>query len=42
MSDVAVPLSAIRSVRVVPDGLAATRGLRPAGLGIPGYRKLGT
>ena len=40
--DVEVPLSAIRAVRVVDDGLSAARGLRAPGLGIPGYRLLGT
>ena len=40
--DVEVPLSAIRAVRVVDNGLAAARGLRAPGLGIPGYRMLGT
>ena len=37
-----VPLSAVRSVTVVPDGLAAARGLRAPGLGLPGRRKIGT
>ena len=37
-----VPLSAVRSVDVVPDGLAAARGLRAPGLAIPGRRKVGT
>jgi hypothetical protein len=37
-----VPLSAITWAEVVSDGLAATRGLRAPGLGVPGYRKIGT
>ncbi|MFP3712586.1 hypothetical protein [Puerhibacterium sp. TATVAM-FAB25] len=37
-----VPLSAVRSVEVVPDGLAAARGLRAPGLALPGSRKIGT
>jgi hypothetical protein len=37
-----VPLSAVREVEVVPDGLAATRGLRAPGLALPGVRKIGT
>ena len=32
----------VRSATVVDDGLAATEGLRAPGLGIPGFRKLGT
>lgn len=40
--DLDVPVSAISSVEVVEDGLAATRGLRAPGLGLPGYRKIGT
>jgi hypothetical protein len=40
--DLDVPLSAVRSVEVAPDGLAAARGLRAPGLGIPGRRKIGT
>jgi hypothetical protein len=37
-----VPLSAITGVEVMPDGLAAVRGLRAPGLGLPGARMLGT
>lgn len=37
-----VPLSAVRSAEVVPDGLAAVRGLRAPGLGLPGVRRIGT
>jgi hypothetical protein len=37
-----VPLSAVRAVEVVPDGLAATRGIRAPGLGLPGLRMIGT
>jgi hypothetical protein len=40
--DTRVPLSAIRSAALVEDGLAAARGLRAPGLGLPGIRKLGT
>ena len=42
LRDQQVPLPAVRSVAVVPDGLAAARGLRAPGLGLPGRRKLGT
>jgi hypothetical protein len=37
-----VPLSAVTSARVEPDGLAAVRGLRAPGLGLPGLRMVGT
>ncbi|MEV4654657.1 hypothetical protein [Micromonospora sp. NPDC049301] len=40
--DVHIPLSAITSVEVVPDGLAAAHGLRAPGLSLPGVRKVGT
>lgn len=40
--DLDVPASAVRSVAVVPDGLASARGLRAPGLAIPGVRKIGT
>ncbi|SDX99384.1 hypothetical protein SAMN05444365_101318 [Micromonospora pattaloongensis] len=36
-----VPRTAVSSVEVVEDALAATAGLR-IGLGVPGHRKLGT
>jgi hypothetical protein len=42
LRDLEVPLSSVRSVEVVPDGLAAVRGLRAPGLGLPGVRKIGT
>ena len=42
LRDVEVPRSAVRDVEVVPDGLAAARGLRAPGLGLPGRRKIGT
>ncbi|WP_456611837.1 hypothetical protein [Blastococcus sp. SYSU DS0619] len=42
LRDVTVPLSAVREVDVVPDALAAARGLRAPGLGLPGLRKIGT
>lgn len=37
-----IPLSAVRDVEVVPDGLAAARGIRAPGLALPGRRKVGT
>jgi hypothetical protein len=40
--DIDLPLEAIRDAQVVPDGLAATRGLRAPGLGLPGRRMVGT
>lgn len=36
------PLSSISSAHVEADGLAAARGLRAPGLGVPGRRKVGT
>ena len=42
LRDLEVPRSAVRAVEVVPDGLAATRGLRAPGLALPGRRKVGT
>jgi hypothetical protein len=42
LRDLEVPLDAVRSAEAVPDGLAATRGLRAPGLGLPGRRKIGT
>jgi hypothetical protein len=42
LRDLEVPLSAVRAVEVVPDGLAAARGVRAPGLGLPGVRKVGT
>ncbi len=40
--DLTAPLSAVRHVEVVPDALAATKGLRAPGLALPGSRKIGT
>ncbi len=40
--DIEVPLASILAVEVVEDGLAAAKGIRAPGLGIPGVRKLGT
>jgi uncharacterized protein len=40
--DVRIPLAAIADVEVVPDALAAARGLRAPGLALPGRRKVGT
>ena len=42
LRDVRIPISAVRAVEVVPDGLAATRGIRAPGLALPGVRKIGT
>ncbi|WP_225753420.1 hypothetical protein [Actinotalea sp. Marseille-Q4924] len=42
LRDADVPLSAVRTVEVVPDGAAAARGLRAPGLGLPGIRLVGT
>jgi hypothetical protein len=42
LRDARVPLSAVRSVEVVPDGMGAVRGLRAPGLAVPGLRRLGT
>ncbi len=42
LRDLEVPLTAVRSAEVVPDGPAAARGLRAPGLGLPGLRKIGT
>jgi hypothetical protein len=41
LRDLEVPRSAVQSVEVVPDGVAATRGLRAPGLGLPA-RRIGT
>ena len=40
--DIRIPLSAIAGVEVVPDALAAVRGLRAPGLALPGRTKIGT
>ncbi len=42
LRDQHLALSAVTGADVVPDGLAAVRGLRAPGLGLPGYRKIGT
>ena len=42
LRDQAIPLSAVRTVEVVPDGLEAARGLRAPGLALPGRHKIGT
>ena len=39
--DLAVPVRDIDDVELAPDGLAAARGLRAPGLGVPGVRKVG-
>ena len=41
LRDLEVPRAAVRAVEVLPDGLAAARGLRAPGLGLPG-RRIGT
>lgn len=40
--DVRVPLTSVRQVEAVPDGLDAVRGVRAPGLGLPGHRAIGT
>ena len=40
--DITVPRSAVGDVTVEADALAAVRGLRAPGLGLPGLRKVGT
>jgi len=42
MGDRTIPRSAVTEVALEPDPLAATRGLRAPGLGIPGSVKIGT
>ncbi|MDT0164855.1 hypothetical protein Q9R32_04735 [Actinotalea sp. AC32] len=42
LRDQHVPTSAVTGAEVVPDGLAALRGLRAPGLGLPGVRGIGT
>jgi hypothetical protein len=42
LRDQHIPLTAIRAVEVVPDGLEAVRGLRAPGLALPGRRRIGT
>ena len=42
LRDLEVPRSAITAVDAVPTGLAAVRGLRAPGLGLPGVRAVGT
>jgi hypothetical protein len=42
LRDLEVPRSAITTVEAVPAGLAAIRGLRAPGLGLPGVRAVGT
>lgn len=41
LRDLTVPLGAVTGVEVVPDALAAVRGLRAPGLGLPS-RRIGT
>ena len=42
LGDVDVPLSAVRQVEVVPNGLSAPTGVRLPGYALPWSRKLGT
>jgi hypothetical protein len=42
LRDLEVPRSAVVSAEAVPEGLAALRGLRAPGLGLPGVRAIGT
>lgn len=42
LRDLDIPLSAVRSARPVGEPLAATRGMRAPGFGIPGRIKIGT
>lgn len=42
LRDREIPLAAITGIEVVPDGLAAVRGLRAPGLGLPRLRMIGT
>ena len=42
LRDLEVPRSAVTAVEAVPAGLAAVRGLRAPGLGLPGVRAIGT
>ena len=41
LRDLEVPLSAVRSAEVVPEGLTTVRGLRAPGFGLP-TRRIGT
>ena len=41
LHDLTVPLDAVTAVEVLPDSLAAVRGLRAPGLGLPS-RRIGT
>jgi hypothetical protein len=40
--DLSFPLASITQVEVLTDGIAAVRGVRAPGLGLPGARMLGT
>jgi len=42
LRDQHLPLTAVTDAEVVPNGLAAVRGLRAPGFGVPGDRKIGT
>jgi hypothetical protein len=42
LCDLEVPRSAVTAAESVPAGLAAVRGLRAPGLGLPGVRAIGT
>ena len=41
LRDLVVPRSAVTTVEVVADGLAAPHGVRAPGLGLPGVAKIG-
>lgn len=40
--DLVVPAEDVAEITAVADGMAAVRGLRAPGLGVPGARKIGT
>lgn len=42
LRDIDIPLTAVRSATVEPDGLTAATGVRAPGLALPGYKKIGT
>lgn len=42
LRDLDVPLASVTAATAVDDGIAAARGIRAPGLGIPGVRLIGT
>lgn len=42
ITDIDVPLTAVRSASVEPDGLRAATGIRAPGLALPRHTKIGT